>query len=60
MSEELQIPEDLQESFAKLMDLMPASFKDDRQIQKDLLLFLKLEGEDFVREKIKKTIKRNR
>lgn len=42
------------------MDLIPASFKDDRQIQKDLLLFLKLEGEDFVREKIKKTIKRNR
>jgi hypothetical protein len=37
------------------MDLIPASFRSDVQIQKDILLFLKLEGEEYVRQEIKKT-----
>jgi hypothetical protein len=55
MSNKLQIPQDYQESFFRLMDLIPASFRSDVQIQKDILLFLKLEGEEYVRQEIKKT-----
>jgi hypothetical protein len=32
--------------------LIPAPFKHEEQVQKDILLFLRLEGEAFVRDKI--------
>jgi hypothetical protein len=49
------VPRDLQKSFTKLMDLIPAPFRYEQQVQKDILLFLKLEGEEFVRNKIEQS-----
>ena len=46
------VPKDLQESFSRLIDLIPVPFRYEEQVQKDILLFLKLEGEEFVRDKI--------
>ena len=39
------------------MDLIPVPFRFEEQIQKDILLSLKLEGEEFVRNKIMKSIR---
>jgi hypothetical protein len=54
MSKRLKVPENLRESFNRTMDLVPSPFKNDIQVQKDILLFLKLEGESYVQGKIKK------
>jgi len=55
MPKTLNIPGDLQKSFSRLIDLIPVPFKYEEQIQKDILLFLKLEGEEFVRNKIEQS-----
>jgi hypothetical protein len=52
MPEAPNVPKDLKKPFARLIDLVPAPFKYEEQVQKDILLFLKLEGEEFVRDKI--------
>jgi hypothetical protein len=39
------------------MGLIPVPFRYEVQIQKDILLFLKSEGEEFVRNKIEKSIR---
>jgi hypothetical protein len=49
------VPRDLQKSFCRLIDLIPVPFRYDEQVQKDILLFLKLEGEAFVRNKIEQS-----
>jgi hypothetical protein len=49
------VPKDLQKSFSRLIDLIPVPFRYDEQVQKDILLFLKLEGEEFVRNKIEQS-----
>jgi hypothetical protein len=49
------VPRDLQKSFCRLIDLIPVPFRYDEQVQKDILLFLKLEGEEFVRNKIEQS-----
>jgi hypothetical protein len=49
------VPRDLKKSFSRLIDLIPAPFRYEEQIQKDILLFLKLEGEEFVRNKIQQS-----
>jgi hypothetical protein len=49
------IPRDLRKPFARLIDLIPAPFRYEEQVQKDILLYLKLEGEEFVRDKIMKS-----
>ena len=55
MPETLNIPKGLQKSFNRLIDLIPGPFRDQEQVQKDILLFLKLEGEEFVRHKIEES-----
>jgi hypothetical protein len=57
MSETLTVPRDLQTSFSKLIELVPVPFRYEEQVQKDILLFLKLEGEEFVRTKIEQSKK---
>ena len=49
------VPRDLQKPFARLIDLIPVPFRYEEQVQKDILLFLKLEGEEFVRNKIEQS-----
>ena len=49
------VPRDLQKSFTRLIDLIPVPFRYEEQVQKDILLFLKLEGEEFVRNKIEQS-----
>jgi hypothetical protein len=49
------VPRDLQKPFSRLIDLIPVPFRYEEQIQKDILLFLKLEGEEYVREKIEQS-----
>jgi hypothetical protein len=52
MPEAPNVPKDLKKPFARLIDLIPAPFKFEEQVQKDILLFLRMEGEEFVRDKI--------
>ena len=49
------VPRDLKKSFSRLIDLIPVPFRYEAQIQKDILLFLELEGEEFVRNKIEES-----
>jgi hypothetical protein len=55
MPEAPNIPKDFKRPFARLIDLIPAPFRYEEQVQKDILLFLKLEGEEFVRNKIEQS-----
>lgn len=57
MPQTLNIPRDLQKSFSNLIDLVPVPFRYEEKVQKDILLFLKLEGEEFVRDKIEQSKK---
>lgn len=56
MAKKFNIPCELQGSFSKLIDLIPDPYRYEEQIQKDILLFLKIEGEEFVRDKIAQSI----
>jgi len=51
------VPRNLEKSFSRLIDLIPVPYRYQEQIQKDILLFLKLEGEEFVRNKIEQSKK---
>ena len=55
MSKTLSVPMYLQKSFSRLIDLIPAPFRFEEQVQKEILLFLKLEGEEFVRNRIEQS-----
>jgi hypothetical protein len=55
MQTTINIPQDLQKSFTRLIDLIPLPYRNEMQIQEDILLFLKLEGEQFVRDEIERT-----
>jgi hypothetical protein len=55
MSKIPNVPGDLQKSFSRLIDLIPVPFRYEEQVQKDILLFIKLEGEEFVRNKIEQS-----
>jgi hypothetical protein len=57
MPKTFYLPRDLQKSFFRLMSLVPVPFRYEEQLQKDILSFLKLEGEEFVRNKIEKSIR---
>ena len=57
MPQSLNIPRDLQKSFSSLITLIPVPFRHEESVQKDILLFLKLEGEEFVRDKIEQSKK---
>ena len=56
MPKTLSVPMYLQKSFSRLIDLIPAPFRFEEQVQKEILLFLKLEGEEFVRNRIDQSI----
>jgi hypothetical protein len=56
MPKTLSVPRDLQKSFYRLIGLIPIPFRYEEQVQKDILLFLKLEGEEFVRNKIEQSM----
>jgi len=53
MSEALQIPDALQMTFKRMLHRVPAKKRDDIEIQKSVLLFLKLGGERLARARIK-------
>jgi hypothetical protein len=55
MARMLNIPKDLKKSFSNLIDLIPVPYRYDEKVQRDILLFLKLEGEEFVRNKIEQS-----
>lgn len=55
MSERINVPTNLQEPFNRLMDLIPVSFKYEQDVQKNILKYLKSEGEKFVRDSIGRT-----
>jgi hypothetical protein len=55
MPETPNIPKNLRNSFSNLIDLVPVPYRYEERVQKDVLLFLKLEGEEFVRDKIEQS-----
>jgi hypothetical protein len=55
MAQMFNIPKDLKKSFSNLIDLIPVPYRYDEKVQRDILLFLKLEGEEFVRNKIEQS-----
>jgi NMD protein affecting ribosome stability and mRNA decay len=55
MAQMLNIHKDLKKSFSNLIDLIPAPYRYDEKVQRDILSFLKLEGEEFVRNKIEQS-----
>jgi len=52
MSKKLHIPKDLHEAFIKLIKLVPIPYRNDKDIQQTILTYLKLKGEEFVRDGI--------
>jgi hypothetical protein len=56
MAQRLNIPKDLEKSFSNLIDLIPDPYRYNEKVQRDILLFLKLEGEEFVRNKIEQSL----
>lgn len=55
MSKKLHIPKDLHEAFIKLIKLVPIPYRNDKDIQQTILTYLKLKGEEFVRDGIEDT-----
>lgn len=53
MSEALQIPDALQMTFKRMLHRLPAGKRNDVDLQKSILLFLKLGGERLARARIK-------
>lgn len=52
MSKSINVPSNLQEPFNRLMDLIPVPFRYEQNVQKNVLKYLKSEGEEFVRDSI--------
>jgi hypothetical protein len=53
MPEALQIPDALQMTFKRMLHRVPSKKRDDIEVQKSVLLFLKLGGERLARIRIK-------
>ena len=53
MPEELQVPDSLQMTFKRMLHSLPADRRKDIDLQKSILLFLKLGGERLARARIK-------
>jgi hypothetical protein len=51
------VPRNLQKPFSRLIDLIPVPYRYQEKIQEDILLFLKLAGKEFVRNKIEQSKK---
>jgi hypothetical protein len=52
MAKDINVPTNLQEPFNRLMDLIPVPFKYEQDVQKNILKYLKSDGEEFVRDSI--------
>ena len=52
MSKNINVSTNLQKPFNRLMDLIPVPFKYEQNVQKNVLKYLKSEGEEFVRDSI--------
>ena len=50
MSIKLEVPEDLQKPFERLIDLIPVPYRYDRDFQVTILKYLKLKDEEFLRD----------
>ncbi|RZB37273.1 MAG: hypothetical protein SRB2_01355 [Desulfobacteraceae bacterium Eth-SRB2] len=48
-------PKNLREAFNRLMGLIPVPYRYEKNIQKTILIYLKVEGEEFVRNGIERT-----
>jgi hypothetical protein len=53
MSEALQIPDNLQMTFKRMLHRLPASKRNNIDLQKSILLFLELGGERLARARMK-------
>jgi hypothetical protein len=50
MLKRLEVPEDLQKPFERLIDLIPVPHRYDKDIQEIVLKYLKLKDEEFLRD----------
>ncbi len=57
MAKDINVPTNLQGPFNRLMDLIPVPFKYEQDVQKNILKYLKSDGEEFVRDSIGRTQK---
>ena len=48
----MNVPTNLQEPFNRLINLIPVPFKYEQDVQKNILKYLKSDGEEFVRDSI--------
>ncbi len=52
MNEALQVPEELQSTFKRLLNRIPFELRSDIRLQQKLLIFLKFGGEKLARQEI--------
>lgn len=57
MTEDLDIPEELQPIFKRVMRRLPAELKGDLEFLKNLLIYIKIGGEKLARQRIEVTKK---
>ncbi len=57
MAKKQHVPDELQVSYDRLIELIPIPFRYEKHIQETILTYLKLKGEDFVRTGIEHTWK---
>lgn len=57
MSGKSDVPTDLKESFDRLIKLIPVPYRGNKDIQQTIQTYLKQEGEEFVRDGIRRTLK---
>jgi len=57
MSNKQDIPQGLQKTFDRLLELVPVPYRYEKNVQGNILKYLKLKGEEFVRQSIDRTLK---
>ncbi len=58
MAKKIDIPKDLERSYKKMMQIVPAELCNDENVRSCLLVYLKLGGEKLARQSIEITKKR--
>jgi len=58
MTKTLDVPKDLEKSYKKMLQNVPAELRDDEKVQACLLVYLKLGGEKLARQSIEIAKKR--
>lgn len=56
MSNTSKVPQELTESFNRLLKIVPAPFRSDQFIQRTLLNYLSIRDEEFVRSSIERSL----